>query len=210
MGRYDIILGKSISSSVEEKKKILSLPEKSDRFRGKKGEEYRIGFMSNDVSKDAFMGAKVHFYNQYFRCRSHATKNVEICCSANYQGKTPKWRFSAVIVVYPDIRWRGTFRRSKILPEVKLWTFGEAIYRDLSQLGRRNPLTNDLILTCENQEFQKWNMRLCRTSMWKDAVCSEFLKKEAQLLLDQRKKMLGADLSLKEIESMFIENGIQF
>ena len=48
MGRYDIILGKSISSSVEEKKKILSLPEKSDRFRGKKGEEYRIGFMSND------------------------------------------------------------------------------------------------------------------------------------------------------------------
>lgn len=203
MDRYEIILNKPVIPPVVQKE-IGKMPDvfpyEYERFRGSKGKEYRIGLVYDNPAS-VLIGGQVHFFSRYFLCKSIKHNHKEICCTANYKGNTPRWRISLVIAVYPHLDCRGT-----ALPELKNWVIGEATYVLLRGLGEK--MLNDLILTCENTEYQKWKVRCLKTSFWKTDVSYNLLQEKAKPLLAKRADYLGLDMTPLEIQNMFHEFGI--
>jgi hypothetical protein len=90
-----------------------------------------------------FLGVKAHYTRElgYFTCIG------ESCCTNFGQ---PRWRIGAVILQLdpPDL-WK-----------MKIWVFGESVYRQLREAHQIRPLTNcELEVECINQEYRQIKLK---------------------------------------------------
>jgi hypothetical protein len=173
---------------------------KFKKYRGKTGNTDRIGIIYEDPKK-MFKGAKTHFKDRFFLCKSDKNKK-EICCTHSYENNRPRWRVGAVIVVYDLVVKDGKTKLKgyEMLP----WVFSEKMYQKLSKADQEFPLAqHDIKLTCSNEDFQTIDIQSCRDSIWSG---SEEMKKrmleEAAPLFDDVSRNLAADLSVVEIREL--------
>lgn len=167
-------------------------------FKGKAGQQVRAGIVYTDPNA-MFKGAKIHYHNRYFLCKSTDTKK-EVCCTHNYKGNTAKWRIGAVIVIYTMSDDGSKLKDWYVTP----WIFSETMYNKLKTANREFPLTNhDITLTCTNEEFQNIDVQSCSKSFWTSK--EEFKKKvleAATPYMDQVAKNIASDLTVTEIREL--------
>lgn len=188
----------AVESFGMEREDIRSTKFKS--YKGKEGQTDRIGIIFTD-EKDMYKGAKIHYKDKYFICRSTKTDKA-ICCTASYDKNKPKWRIGAVVILY-DIQVKDG--KPKLMGyELLPWVFGEGMYNTLKETHSEFSLgSHDIKLKCKNEEFQNMEIIACNDSIWKKNP--ELQKKvlaEYPTILEDVKGNLGQDLGIEEIREL--------
>lgn len=169
-------------------------------FKGKAGETVRAAFVYDDPKK-MFKGAKVHYNNRYFICKSDPKgKKQEICCTYNYKGNKPKWRVGGVLVIYT---MSDDGKQLKDW-EVKPWIFSETMYSKLKTSNQEFPLdAHDIMLTCTNEDFQTIDVQSCKASLWtsKDSFREKVLE-AARPYMAEVADNIASDLTPTEIREL--------
>lgn len=176
---------------------------KSNKFKsykGKEGQTDRIGIIFTNP-KDIYKGAKIHYKDKYFVCKS-TKDNKAICCTTSYDKNKPKWRIAAVIVLY-DIQVKDG-KPKLVSYELLPWVFGEGMYNTLKETNAEFSLeTHDIKLKCKNEEFQNMEVLACNDSIWrKNPELQKKILAEYPTVLEDAKGNLGQDLSLEEIKEL--------
>lgn len=170
-----------------------------DRFKGKKGERYRVGVII-PPGEDPFLGAQRHYSEAgqtSFLCKS-TKDHQEICCTHQYKGNEPAWKIVAAIVVYNIDE--GKVKGGKVLP----WVFNEKTYNLLSRIAEDDPLDErDLELECTDDKYQTFTIVSKKGSYWQQsekfkATCLS----EAASIRKKAKVFIGKDLSIAEIKEV--------
>lgn len=183
-----------------EREDIQSTKFKS--YKGKGGQTDMIGIVFSD-RKAMYCGAKVHYKDRYFLCKS-TKESKAICCTASYQNNKPKWRVGAVIVIYTIGKDPATGAQKLVSYEVMPWVFSETMYNKLKEIDSEFPLDqHDLKLKCTNEDFQNIDVTPCKTSIWrkseklKTAIMAEF-----EAIMDDAKGNLGSNLNIEDIKEL--------
>jgi hypothetical protein len=173
---------------------------KFQKYKGKAGNTDRVGIIPFE-GKKFFKGAKCHFKDRMFLCKSTPAKK-EICCTQSYEGNRPMYRISCVIIIYNLTTKDGKTKLKDytLIP----WIFREKMYQKLVAADKEFPLDqHDLKLTCSNEEFQTIDIQSCKESIWSSSP--ELRKKvleEAAPLFEEATRNIGADLGLTEIREI--------
>lgn len=172
-------------------------PTRFKKYKGKAGRTDRVAIVFDEGQKPC-VGARCHFKDRYFLCKSTDEKK-EICCLHSYDGNLPKTRIACILIVYDIAEKNGkkSLRGYDLIP----WIFSEATYKKLNILGKEWPLDkHDLLLTCTNEDFQTIEVNNCKECFWKS---NDDLKKKIIAEADKMRPTLGrqlaADLSISEI-----------
>lgn len=169
-------------------------------FKGKAGETVRAAFVYEDPKK-MFKGAKIHYNNRYFLCKSDdKTGKKEICCTHNYKGNKPKWRVGGVLIIYTMSQDGKKLESWKVEP----WIFSETMYSKLKTANREFPLdSHDIMLTCTNEDFQNIDVQSCSASLWtsKDEFKEKVLS-AARPFIDEVADNIASDLTVTEIREL--------
>jgi hypothetical protein len=142
---------------------------KSQRFKGKEGETYRVSFVwvgkdeeDNDVCR--FTGCERHYVQGvgYF-----LHKGPEY---ARIAGGPPKQAVATILVVWPTDKNgrlnKDAFGRGEGW-EVKPWVFSAERYEQLARRNEQFPLHEfDLTLACTDSQYQKMDLSPCRESLF--------------------------------------------
>jgi len=173
---------------------------KFKKYRAKAGNTDRVAILYTDPAK-MFKGAKTHFKDRFFLCKSTKNKK-EICCLHSYENNRPKYRIAAVIIVYELVNKDGKTKLKDY--EVLPWIFSEKMYSKLSAADKEFPLSeHDIKLTCTNEDFQTIDVTPCKESLWSG---NEELKKkvleEAENYFEDVGRNLAADLGISEIREL--------
>lgn len=177
---------------------------KFKKYRGKNGQTDRVGIVATN-EQHIFKGAKIHFKDRFFLCKSTKQKK-EICCLHSYEGNRPKYRIGCILVVYDLVSEGGKMKLKgyELLP----WIFGEKMYQKLVEINKEYPLlSHDLKLTCTNEDYQEINALNCKESLWNtNTAMKERILKEAESMYEDVARSLAADLGITEIrEQLGIE-----
>jgi hypothetical protein len=178
---------------------------KFQKYQGIEGQTDRVAIIPFE-GKKYFKGAKTHFKDRIFLCKSTPQKK-EICCTHSYAGNNPEYRMAGVVVIY-DLAMKDGKPKLKgyqLLP----WFFKATMYQKLVKADQEFPLdSHDIKLTCRNKEFQTIDVQSCKDCIW---VSNPELKKkileEAAPIFEQIPRGIGADLGITEIhEQLGIDN----
>lgn len=171
-------------------------------YKGKGGQTDMIGFVFPEKPQ-AFCGAKIHYKDRYFICKSTKEQKA-ICCTASYQNNTPKWRIGAVIVVYQIGKDPDSGKQKLVSYEVMPWVFGESMYDKIKKLDSEWPLDqHDLKITCTNEDFQNIDITPCKTSIWRNnEKLKEQIMAQFAAIMEDAKKNLGSNLNVEEIKEL--------
>jgi hypothetical protein len=169
------------------------------RFKGKKGETYRISFAwwpldANDnfdlsAKKPRFIGGK----RVYIQGAGYVLYKPEM---ASMTAEQPKVNVSTIIVVWPCDP-AGNVDQDRLIKgdyKVSSWTFGEARYKVLENNFLRWPAgDHDVSALCEDEQYQKMTFSPERSSLLKQILSSD----------KDKMKALAADLTakIKEMEA---------
>ena len=177
-------------------------PIKFKKYKGKKGNEDRVGIIfPDDNKKKMFKGAPCHYKDRYFLCKS--TKgNKEICCTHGYDGNTPKYHIGAVLVIYDMVTQEGKpkLRGFETIP----WVFSETMYQKRKSADQEFELdTHDIKLKCTNEEYQTIDVTICKESIWRsgDKIKKKVLE-EAESHFENLGKQIASDLGITEIREL--------
>jgi len=174
---------------------------KFPKYQGKPGNTDRAAIVYEDPKK-LFKGAKIHFKERYFLCKSTKEKK-EICCTHSYKNNIPQYRIACVLVIYDLVTREGKQKLKDV--EVLPWMFSETVYRKLCDRDKEFPLAeHDIKLACsENKEYIQYDIVTCKECIWKsNAELKERILKEAAPLFESMGKNLGTDLSITEIKEL--------
>ena len=96
---------------------------KFQKYKGKDGRTDLVGLILFPDGK-FFKGAKCHFKDRAFQCKSTSSKK-EICCTHSYEQNRPFYRIASVVIVYNFVDKDGkqSLRDYTLLP----WIFREAM-----------------------------------------------------------------------------------
>lgn len=142
---------------------------KSQRFKGKEGETYRVSFVwvgKDSDGKDVclFTGCERHYVQGvgYF-----LHKGPEF---ARIAGGAPKQAVATILVVWPTDKNgrlnKDAFGRGEGW-EVKPWVFSAERYEQLARRNEQFPLHEfDLTVTCTDTQYQKMDLSPCRESLF--------------------------------------------
>jgi hypothetical protein len=173
---------------------------KFQKYKGKDGRTDLVGLIPFPDGK-FFKGAKCHFKDRAFQCKSTSSKK-EICCTHSYEQNRPFYRIASVVIVYNFVDKDGkqSLRDYTLLP----WIFREAMYNTLKMSDKDFPLAaHDLKLTCSDEKFQKITPLPSKNSIWSsNAKLKEKVLKEAQPIFEDAIRGIGADLGLIEIREL--------
>jgi len=173
---------------------------KFQKYKGKAGNTDRVGIIPFE-GKKFFKGAKCHYKDRIFLCKSAPGKK-EICCTQSYDGNRPMYRIASVLIIYNLVQKDGKTKLKdyQLLP----WIFREKMYNKLAQADKEFPLdAHDIKLSCSNEEFQTIDIQSCRESIW--STSPDLKKKvleEAAPLFEEAIRNIGADLGLTEIREL--------
>jgi hypothetical protein len=173
---------------------------KFQKYKGKAGQTDRVGILPFEPKK-YFKGAKCHYKDRIFLCKSTPAKK-EICCTHSYEGNRPMYRIGGVIVIYDMVTKDGKMKLKgyQLLP----WVFREKMYQKLVQADKEFPLDqHDIKLTCSNEEFQTIDIQSCRESIWSsNPELKKKVTEEAQALFEEVSRNIGSDLGVTEIREV--------
>lgn len=173
---------------------------KFQKYKGKEGNTDQVGIIPFPDGK-FFKGAKCHFKDRMFQCKSSGSKK-EICCTHSYEGNRPMFRIAAVVIVYNLVPKDGKtmLKDYTILP----WIFREKMYNTLAGADKEFPLAqHDLKLTCSDEKFQTISVLPCKSSIWSiKSDLKEKILKEAQSVFEDAIKNIAADLGINEIRDI--------
>jgi hypothetical protein len=173
---------------------------KFQKYKGKAGNTDRVGLIPFE-GKKFFKGAKCHYKDRIFLCKSTPNKK-EICCTQSYDGNRPMFRIASVIVIYNLVVKDGKqkLKDYQLLP----WIFREKMYNKLVSADKEFPLdTHDIKLTCSNEEFQTIDIQSCKESIWASSPeLKTKILEEASSLFEEAIRNIGADLGLVEIREI--------
>lgn len=171
-------------------------------YKGKGGKTDLVGFVFPE-KKNAFCGAKIHYKERYFLCKSTKEQKA-VCCTTPYDGNTPKWRVGAVIVVYQLGKDPESGKQKLVNWEVMPWVFGETTYNKIKEIDSEFPIEqHDLKLKCTNEGFQNIDITPTKKSIWrsnenlKEKILAEFASN-----MEDAKKNLGSSLNIEEIKEL--------
>jgi hypothetical protein len=173
---------------------------KFQKYKGKANQTDRVGLIPYEPKK-FFKGAKCHYKDRIFLCKSTSAKK-EICCAQSYEGNRPMYRIGGVLIVYNLVTKDGKTKLKDytLLP----WIFREKMYNKLVSADKEFPLdAHDIKLTCTNEEFQNIDIQSCKESIWSSSPdLKNKVLEEAQSLFEEVVHNIGADLSLSEIREI--------
>ena len=182
---------------------------KPQNFKGhkfKQGKIVRCGVVYRDGA-DPFKGAKIHYKDRYYICKSTNTDKA-ICCTQSYKGNVARWRLGGVLVIYEITKIKddatGKLKDKLAGYEIVPWIFGEKIYQQLINIEAEFPLKDhDINITCENEEYQNLIVNGCASSYWRvRKELEEKILKESDEIFVRMEKSLASDLSLEEIREL--------
>lgn len=179
---------------------------KPQTFKGhkfKQGKTIRCGIVFREGA-DPFKGARVHFKDRYFICKSTKQEKA-ICCTQSYQGNVPRWRLGGVLVIYEIAKVKdeatGKLKDKLTGYEIVPWVFGEKVFQQMMTIDQEFSLKDhDINVTCDNEEYQNLIVNGCNSSYWRaKKELEEKILKEADDIFSRMEKSLASDLSLEEI-----------
>jgi hypothetical protein len=174
---------------------------KFPKYQGKPGNTDRVAIVYEDPKK-LFKGAKTHFKERYFLCKSTKDKK-EVCCTHSYKNNNPQYRIACVLVIYDLVTREGKQKLKDV--EVLPWIFSETVYRKLCDRDKEFSLADyDIKLVCStNKEYIQYDIVSCNSSIWKsnDELKARILK-EAAPLFESMGKTLATDLSITEVKEL--------
>lgn len=141
-----------------------SIGKKSNRFKGKEGETYRVSFVwTGEGGVCRFTGCERHYVPGvgYF-----LHKGPEY---ARVAGGPPKTAVATVVLVWPTNK-HGQLDKEAFAKgegwEVKPWVFSAERYDQLRRRNEQFPLHEfDLQITCTDTQYQKMDLSPCRESL---------------------------------------------
>jgi len=184
---------------------------KSQRFKGKEGETYRVSFVwvgKDEEGKDVcrFTGCERHYVQGvgYF-----LHKGPEY---ARIAGGPPKQAVATILVVWPTDKNgrlnKEAFGRGEGW-EVKPWVFSAERYEQLARRNEQFPLHEfDLTITCTDSQYQKMDLSPCRESLFsklgeakndKSAKILETIMAEVESAEKGLRNDMARDVSLDKI-----------
>lgn len=170
------------------------------KYKGKEGRTDQVGLIPFPDGK-FFRGAKTHFKDKAFQCKSSSTKK-EICCTHSYEKNRPTYRIAAVVIVYnfDDKDGKRHLKDYALLP----WIFSEGMYKILQENDKDFPLaSHDLKLSCSDEKYQKISILPTKSSIWSsNQGLKEKVLKEAAPIFEDAVRGIGSDLSLQEIRNL--------
>ena len=147
---------------------------KSQRFKGKEGESYRISFVWLPEKEDGTPDMDGDL--QFTGCERHYVQGVGYFLHkgpefARIAGGPPKQSVATILVVWPTDRKgrlnKDAFRRGEGW-EVKPWVFSAERYGQLKQQHEQFKLTEyDLSLNCTDTQYQKMTFSLCKENLFR-------------------------------------------
>lgn len=164
------------------------------RFKGKKGETYRISFawwpigedgqLNLSVKKPKFIGGKRTYI---------PTVGYVLYKGPEYNGlggNEPKIAIGTVVVVWPTDK-AGNVDQDRLNRgdyKVSSWVFGEQRYKVLENSWRDWPANeHDVTALCEDEQYQKMTFNPCKQNLLRQILTSS----------SEKHKTLAADITAK-------------
>jgi len=110
-----------------------------DKFKGRAGESYRVAILTTNA------------------CNAVFSDGAFVSSDGNEDAKL---RFGSVIVKYePTIDgW---------LVNIMPWFYGIKTFESINQTSLSHPKYKDLIVTCTQEDYQQFDIKLCPMCIWK-------------------------------------------
>lgn len=158
-------------------------------------------------SDKVFTGVQAHFNSNlgsFFICprtireaRWHQHYATE--CPACTAGERARWRVGVVAVLYPNDY--ENIAIDSYVPDVRSWIFGENTFGQL-RTATNALLTQDLVVTCQSEEFQKLTISWDRRSRRNIAIRKKAMNR-FDAIYEHIQTTLGHRLSLDRIRELY-------
>lgn len=150
------------------------------RFKGKKGETYRISFawwpqgenntLNLSAKKPKFIGGKRNYIPNVGYILN---KGPEFTSLAG--GEQPKLAIGTIIIKWPTDK-AGNIDQARLLKgdyQIMSWVFGEQRYKVLDNQWRDWPAgEHDVTALCEDEQYQKMTFSPCKNSVLRQIMTS--------------------------------------
>lgn len=180
-----------------------------DRYKGRKNESDRLGFLSTGLKK-----TYTHYYQpagekmgKTFKCLSRPGQ-LGICCQK--LGAADQ-KFGLVVFKYSTNEDGSLLDVAKCSGKVLIWVISEARYSELDAINKEWPLLDggqaapqhDLILKCSEEQYQRMTFTPQKTAHWKTREAwYKALKDKSVLASTAMVKAMGRTLTEEEVNSL--------